>query len=133
LKNKNIPPSKVKYDHSHPTVSIRVDKELKDKLDELRTKSGKSLGYILREAVGKQLPKVEHAYQDGFAAGQASAAFCFPCAICGGLMRITSQEDKQFVAEAVKICRLGHKTCISSDGLKAPLVNPKAYSIVNID
>ena len=30
MKKKNIPPSKVKYDQSHPTVSIRVDKELKN-------------------------------------------------------------------------------------------------------
>jgi predicted transcriptional regulator len=131
MKKKNIPPSKVKYDHSHPTVSIRVDKKLKDDLDELRTKGGKSLGDILREAVGKQLPIVEHAYQDGFAEGQASAAFYFPCGKCGGLIQIISQEDRQLVAESLKECGLGHKTCNPPDGPKEPLGNQGAYSIMN--
>ena len=81
--------------------------------------------------MGKQLPKVEHAYQDGFAVGQASAAFHFPCAKCGGLMRITSQADKQFVAEALKICRLGHKTCNPLDGPEKLLGTQGGYSIVN--
>ena len=131
MKKKTSPPSKVKYDHSHPTVSIRVDKKLKDELDELRTKEGKSLGDILREAVGKQLPNVEHAYQDGFAAGQANAAFYFPCSKCGGLIQIISQEDKQLVAESLKGCGLGHKTCNPPDGPEGPLGNQRAYSILS--
>jgi predicted DNA-binding protein len=131
MKKKNISPSKVKYDHAHPTVSIRVDKELKDKLDELRTKGGKSLGDILREAVGKQLPNVEHTYQEGFAAGQANAAIHVPCEICGGLMQITSEADKQSVVDSLKGCGLVHVTCKSPDGPKAPLGNQGAYSIIN--
>jgi predicted DNA-binding protein len=53
MKKRHQPPAKIRYNQTHPTVSIRVSQDLYDRLKELREKSGKSLGDILREALGK--------------------------------------------------------------------------------
>ena len=36
VKKKQPPPAKIKYDKSHPIVSIRVSEDLKKQLDEIR-------------------------------------------------------------------------------------------------
>ena len=64
-KKRHAPPSRLRYEESHPTVSVRVSRELYDDLGELRAKSGKSLGDILREAVGRQRPSTRAAYTKG--------------------------------------------------------------------
>ena len=48
------PPAKVRFDSTHPIVSIRVNQELKQQLDEIKEMSGKSAGDILREALKVQ-------------------------------------------------------------------------------
>ena len=47
-------PSRIRYDEKNPVISVRVSRELKAQLDEIRETSGKSLGDILREVVGVQ-------------------------------------------------------------------------------
>lgn len=59
---KHYPPSRAKYDQSHPTISIRVKRELYDELMELRESTGKTLGDILREAAGKQKLSAKGSY-----------------------------------------------------------------------
>jgi len=60
------PPSEMKYDESHPTVGIRVTRELCDQLRHLTERSAKTLGDILGEALEQQAPSTEKAYQLGF-------------------------------------------------------------------
>lgn len=55
-KKKRNPPSKLRYDKAHPTVSVRVTQELYQKLDALRRKNGISLREILAGAVERNQP-----------------------------------------------------------------------------
>lgn len=54
-KKSHRPPSKLKYDQDHPTISIRVTQDLYQELGELSQQNGRSLGEILREAIQKQV------------------------------------------------------------------------------
>lgn len=53
-KKKHQPPARIKYDKTHPVISIRVDKYVKGKLDEIKQMSGKSVGDVVREAIDVQ-------------------------------------------------------------------------------
>jgi predicted transcriptional regulator len=84
-KKTHKPPSRIKYDESHPTVSVRVDRALYDKLQELKELTNKSMGDILREAVKKQKPWAKDAYDLGQKAGYDSAkrefAVAYRCSV----------------------------------------------------
>ncbi len=68
-KAKHRPPSRVRYESQHPTVTCRVTKELKDKLDEARDKYGKSFADILKVGLGVQNATASAAFADGVKAG----------------------------------------------------------------
>jgi hypothetical protein len=112
MKKKHQPPSKIKYNQSHPTVSIRVSQELYDELKDLREKSGKSLGDIFREAVGHQAPTVNKAYQRGFANARQTFEVTYRCVVCRGVLRVTSEQEKQAIAQYMREHGWGHNGCI---------------------
>ena len=115
-KKAHKPPSRIKYDQSHPTVSIRVDQELYDKLKELRELSKKSLGDILREAVKKQGPWAKDAYDLGQKAGYDSAkrefAVTCRCSVCGGALTVTSAKAKEAAAQYMREHGWKHGNCV---------------------
>jgi len=94
-KHVSKPPSRIKYDSEHPTVSARVTKELRGKLDELQKKSGKSLGDILREALKVQKPMTEKAYASGYEDARRKYAVVYQCSVCGEDITITSEKAKR--------------------------------------
>lgn len=77
------PPSRRRYEASHPTVTIRVSPEVHQKLMNIRQTTGKSLGDILREAVGVQEASARSAYQRGYQAAEALYAVRWKCRVCG--------------------------------------------------
>ena len=105
------PPSKIKYDQAHPTVSIRVTKELYDNLNYLREYGGKSLGDILREAVGKQKETTDVAYQTGYDVAKKEYAVVFKCSVCGGDLTISGDKAKTSAAQYMKEHKWGHVSC----------------------
>jgi len=60
-------PAKVKYDQSHPPVSFRLTKELKDRLESCTTSKGMSFVDFIKEALGAK--EREGSYEDGFRDG----------------------------------------------------------------
>jgi len=61
------PPAKIRYDQSHPTVSFRVTRELKDRLESYTTAKGMSFADFIKEALGVR--EREKTYEDGFRDG----------------------------------------------------------------
>jgi len=110
-KRKHQPPSKVKYNKSHPTVSIRVSSDLYAKLKDLREKSGKSLGDILREALSKQAPTAQRAFDRGCAKAREIFQVTYACSVCGGLMQVTSTDEKQAIARYMRESGWHHVNC----------------------
>ena len=107
------PPSKIKYDQSHPTVSIRVSRGLYDRLKDLRERSGKSLGDILREALERQLPSTKKAYQLGYNAAKRQFAVSYKCSVCGGNLTASSLREKEAMAQYMREHGWRHGKCAS--------------------
>jgi hypothetical protein len=115
-KKKHQPPAKIKYDKSHPTISIRVDQELKKKLDEIKEVSGKSVGDILREAVGVQAASAKSAYEKGYTKAKKEWGVTYKCAVCGGTMWIISPEEKKDAAQYMREHGWAHGKCLQKYG-----------------
>ena len=98
VKKKQPPPSKMKYDKSHPTISIRVSEDLKKQLDEIRETSGKSIGDILREAVDAQSKSTKNAWNRGFGSAKGYYGVTYKCSVCGGNILIESDNAKKAAA-----------------------------------
>ena len=75
------PPSEMKYDKPHPTVSIRVTRELCDQLRDPTERSAKTLGDILREAFEQEAPSTEKACQLGFTLPNVSLSTTGPVSV----------------------------------------------------
>ncbi len=108
----HISPSKIKYDKSHPTVSIRVTRELYDRLKELREQGGKTLGDILREALKEQAPSIKKAYQSGFNVAKQQFAVSYKCSVCGGTLTVNSPKERMAIASYMRGHGWGHSKCV---------------------
>ena len=84
-------PSRLKYEASHPTITVRVSQEVHQRLLNIRQTTGKSLGDILREAVGAQEASAGSAYQKGFQTAMALYAVKWKCRVCGRDITVTSE------------------------------------------
>lgn len=111
-KKKHQPPAKIKYDKTHPIVSIRVSQELKKQLDEIKQMSGKSVGDILREALEVQAPSVKHAFAEGYTRAKKDWGVTYKCSVCGGTIWITSPKEKKEAAQCMREHGWGHAECI---------------------
>ena len=110
-KRTHKPPSKVRYDESHPTVSIRVSRALYDQLDDLRNRSGKSLGDILREAVRRQGPSAHRSYMLGHEAAKKYYAVYYRCSVCRAPILIYTARAKAAVAQYMNEHGWAHSEC----------------------
>lgn len=106
------PPSKIKYDKSHPTVSIRVTRELYDRLKELREQGGKTLGDILREALKQQAPSTKKAYQLGLNVAKQQFAVSYKCSVCGETMTVRFSNERKAIAGYMQKQGWRHNKCV---------------------
>ncbi len=109
------PPSRIRYEESHPVVSFRAKEEDYQQLVELLAKSGKSMGDFFREALGVQQAdtrKVFHrGYEKGFAEAKRLYAFYYPCSVCGGTIEMSSPGEKEAVAKYMGEHGWAHGAC----------------------
>jgi len=110
-KKKQPPPSKIKYDKSHPPISIRVSQDLKEQLDEIKEMSGKSVGDILREAVGVQGESIKNAWKRGVSHGKGLYGVWYKCSVCGGNILIESDNEKKSAAILMREHGWQHGKC----------------------
>ena len=72
-KRRPLPPSRERYQQSHPTVSLRVDQDLYGRLKELKGKADLSVADVLKVGLEKSEPLVGEAFQNGFMSALAEA------------------------------------------------------------
>ena len=65
------PPSQIRYEQAHPTVSARVNRELYDKLKEYMKAEDMSFADILKVALGAQKKSSDKAHDRGYKEGYA--------------------------------------------------------------
>ncbi len=67
---KRQPPSRKRYQASHPSIGIHVDLPTHARLKKLRDESGMSYGYLVRRALGVVEKEVERIMRRGFNKGR---------------------------------------------------------------
>ena len=80
-KRRSIPPSRRRYEASHPTVSFRVDLDLYAELKALKQTSNLSVADILKVGLERCEPLVGEAFHNGFMSALAEAyqSVCDEC------------------------------------------------------
>ena len=72
-KRRPVPPSRTRYQQSHPTVSLRVDLDLYDRLKGLKEQAGLSVADVLRVGLGICKPVVGESFHNGCMSALAEA------------------------------------------------------------
>jgi len=72
-KRRPLPPSRERYQRSHPTVSLRVDQDLYAELKALKQTANLSVADILKGGLERCEPLVGEAFRNGFMGGLAEA------------------------------------------------------------
>lgn len=105
-----VPPSRKKYEQSHPVLSFRVPKEMYDELQRIRKAGGRSLTDILKLGMGKAQrdnKKTERmkqqAQEEGYKKGYSEAENLYKvmsrCCVCGEMIPVTDIKAKQVAGE----------------------------------
>ncbi len=110
------PPSRIKYEGNHPTVSFRVTLEEYAKLQAMRKKTGLSLGETARRVLGLRKKEIDEAFDRGLRAGYGR--FDVPCKACRKPMKFDLKSEKE--AEAAAAVRQAfsswrHSTCTTGN------------------
>jgi len=119
---KRQPPSRVRYEQSHPTVSCRISSEVYDRLQAAKKSEAKSFADILKIGLGilelreKDERKARRrgraeGYREGFAEAEHIYKVTYPCCVCGEIIEITSSEAKQAASQFMQEHRWGHIAC----------------------
>ena len=101
---KPVPPSRLRYEQTHPTVTVRVSEEMREKLTELKEVHDLSLGDVLRIGLETAKPDLDKAYTQGLTEGYEDAKDEYEVTYwCSGCRRrhmsITTDEEKQAAAQ----------------------------------
>ena len=117
IAKRHKPPSRIRYEDAHPTISVRVSRQLFNQLRALKRDSGKSVADVLKEAIGAQMRSAKDAHQRGYRKGHLEAEGTYRvdyrCSRCGGTITVTTAEEKRAAAEAMRERGWAHSTCVS--------------------
>src|ERR1700730_4005417 len=139
-RRRHVPPSRERYQRANPVVSVRVNAEARQRVDELKQKTGLSLGKLLLQGLD-QLERdtgaafengrkegLEEGLRRGHAEGRVTgyaegtkAAFAqakkqfrvtYSCVICGGTIDLLpGSEPARIAVDAVRAAGWGHAEC----------------------
>ena len=123
-KKKKRTPSRIKYERDHPTVSLRVTKELKDRLQAVKEAEGSSITDVLKVGVGLLEVKVSkekevraQAYDEGYDEGYRDAEELYKvtylCKICRKTIEVMSVKEKEAIKGYMREHGWAHAECIN--------------------
>ena len=95
------PPSRIRYEKNHPTISFRVTLDERRRIDALIKKTGQSMRSIVLQNLGLVETNIKSAYQKGYKVGWGR--FTAPCSICGKPMQFdikTAADAKDTLTKA---------------------------------
>ena len=116
---RHSPPSRLRYEASHPTISVRIDRGLYEELKALKAVSGLSVAQVLKVGLEKAQTSTGEAHEkgyrmglqmgqkqgiqkgkiEGFEAAKKKYAVSYYCTYCGERhLTIESNEEKKAAA-----------------------------------
>jgi len=117
-KDKRKPPSRIKYEQSHPVVSCRVPKVIYDRLQDVKQRDGRSfmdilkIGLRIRESKAKkEVEAYSEGYKEGYREAEREFKVTYACSVCGKTIALNSKGEKQAASEYMEEHGWGHKEC----------------------
>ena len=116
LKRKHKPPSRIKYEQSHPVISTRISAQLHEQLKEYLASREESLADFIRESLGVQKPLIEEieatAWNKGYDQAEEDYRIIYPCSKCGkGIEMLPGSSSHKAIIEYLKEWGWVHKNC----------------------
>ncbi len=93
-KRAHVPPSRLRYEETHPTVSFRLRRELYEQLRATLERSEHSFADFVKEALGVKERTVGAAYNKGYEAAREKYLVTYHCRGCGGLLEVDDPKGK---------------------------------------
>ena len=121
-KQRGDPPSRKRYERSHPVISLRADKEIRNGLREAKEKKGMSRVDVLKVGLGLTELTIraeeeirQQAYDEGWEKGIQEAmdlyAVTYPCSKCGKEMTVYTDEEKKAIRKFLTSSGWHHGDC----------------------
>lgn len=109
------PPSRLRYEASHPQISFRIGGETKERLDGIREKTGQSYSSILQDVFenwSKWVEYSEQKYREGYEEAKRCFEITFQCDVCQGLCVVERGSNTHTeIMKHFKGMRWGHAEC----------------------
>jgi predicted transcriptional regulator len=101
----HVPPSRRRYEASHPTLSVRLSAEDKKRILNIARKSKRSISQIIKEALGLMTKDTDEIYENGYDNGfddgwEEGSIMKLPCMKCRKEMELDIHDVK--IKEAIK-------------------------------
>lgn len=114
-----MPPSRLRYESSHPCISFRLTQEELKGLREIQQRTGLSLAEIARRSIRAHRRQTREAYERGKKAGfqDGFGRFEVPCSVCHRPMHfdLKSPGDANAAEEIGRtFSKWGHDECIKN-------------------
>lgn len=111
-KTRRKPPSRIKYERSHPVVSARLNQSDHNKLKKMLDSEGKSFAKFLQETIGKAAVKYDKAYDAGYNRGKEDWQIWYCCTVCGKRIDVKPKNNSHnAIIQYMKKNGWGHLTC----------------------
>ncbi len=106
------PPSRIRYEESHPVISFRIKKEWYDELKNLLRTQDITIADFFKIALKKQKINRDKIWKEGYEEG---STFYVPCCVCEHLIsfNVDDQETLEKVQEAFS--KWGHTECLKKE------------------
>lgn len=122
-KHTRKPPSRIRYEETHPVVSCRVPRITYDLIQQVKETQGRSLGDMLRIGMGTlkvqfqnedEIRKEAYAegHDDGFDEAEQKFKVAYPCSVCGGIVVLESENEKKAASKYMQEHRWSHSRCL---------------------
>lgn len=113
------PPSRMRYEATHPILSLRLSKDIRDILKQRLKDLGLSASEFIRMSLGVldvKLPGLEEikmrARDDGYSDGVSKSGIWYPCYICGERIAIQPDSDShRAILKYMKVNGWRHTSC----------------------
>ena len=105
------PPSRIRYEMSHPVISIQVDLDTDLRLRKLREKTGKSLGTLIRENLQTQERNEKLTYDRAYNKAVEEHQIWYLCARCAKPIPIEPYSETHSMVIDYLGTRVMHASC----------------------
>jgi len=113
------PPARIRYEQSHPTVSLRLDRDTRDLLKQRLEDLGVSAADFIKESLGLQQAKFndikeikQTAFEEGYAQAEEDWQIWYYCAVCEKRIEISPNSNShKAIIGYMKERGWGHRSC----------------------